>query len=122
MEKAKEKIKENKWRIFFVLGLLPFLTVLITGIYYSIVGIPFIGDELNCGTEGFLAFLIGFSFTYWPSYIIGAILMIVSIIKLKNQKLIRNARVFGLMIGILLIILGFIYCWNMVVFNMKNIS
>ena len=68
--------KNILWKIFLIIGVVPFI-------------IPFIFSFTRMSTWTLLDWLIMYSFIYWPTYIVGMILIIISIykiIKLKNKK------------------------------------
>jgi len=84
------KKKNLLWKILLALGFVPFAGVLISGIYKAITG--FSGLRMSFDTPpayGFAAFLdwvILVSFLYWPLYIIGGLLIIVSISVMLIKK------------------------------------
>lgn len=79
-------MKKNIWIILLILGLLPFIVVLIGSIYVSITGFGGLTMNHYYGFEAFIDWLILWSYIYWPSYIIGIVLILLSIIKLKNKR------------------------------------
>lgn len=84
-------MNKNKlvWKILLIIGLIPFVIVLGYGIISSITGFSGI-CFYNCTKEyGLLAFIdsiIMYSYVYWPTYIIGLILIIFSLFKIKKNK------------------------------------
>lgn len=79
-------MKKKLWLILFILGLLPFVVLLIGGIYASITGFSGIAfSALHYGFSAFMDWVILWSFLYWPSYIVGMILIIVSMIIKKGK-------------------------------------
>lgn len=81
------KNKKIIWKILLIIGLIPFIAVIGYGIYSAIVGFNVL-CILNCvKTYGFIAFrdsIVIFSYLFWPTYIIGLILVEISIVKLKK--------------------------------------
>ena len=76
------------WILLLILGIIPFIIVLGYGIYSSITGYSAL-CILNCTKDyGLIAFrdsVILYSFVFWPTYIIGLFLIVLSVIKLKKQ-------------------------------------
>lgn len=84
-------MKEKKiiWKILLIIGLIPFLAVIIYGIFSSIngfSGICFFNCSKNYGLMAFRDSVIMYSYVLWPTYIIGIILIIISIIKINWYK------------------------------------
>ena len=63
------------WKVLLVLGIFPFVLPFVLGVYRMII-------------ESWTMFdwLVLYSFIYWPTYIIGLVLIIVSLKKLLKQK------------------------------------
>lgn len=83
------KNKKRIWIILLIVGIIPFTIPLITGTYDSIggfSGLCFVECEKYYGIKAFVDSVYLYSFILWPTYIIGAILIIISIIKLKIKK------------------------------------
>lgn len=80
--------KKLLWKVLLVIGMIPFVIVIGYGVYSSIIGFSVL-CILNCTKEyGFIAFrdsIFLYSSVFWPTYIIGVILMIISIIKLGGN-------------------------------------
>jgi len=79
------------WIILLIVGIIPFIIPLIAGIYDSVNGIPsgllcFSDCEYNYGFQAFIDSIYLYSFVFWPTYIVGVILIVISIIKLRNKK------------------------------------
>ena len=74
------------WKILLLVGILPFVIALLTGIYNAIVG--FLGLTImgkpQYGWEAFADWVILYSFIYWPTYVIGLVLIVLSVFKLKK--------------------------------------
>ena len=82
------KDKKLIWKILLILGLMPFITVICYGLYNAINGFAAF-CILSCTKDyGFVAFrdsIILYSYVFWPTYIIGLVLIILSIIKLRKK-------------------------------------
>lgn len=79
-------MKKIFWKILLIIGFIPFLVVLIYGIYSAIFG--FSGLCLCPDYYGFAAFfdsVLLFSVVFYPAYIVGVVLIILSIIKIKSH-------------------------------------
>ena len=64
------------WRTLLVLGIVPFL-------------IPFFGfgyEMLNASNWTLLDYLVLYSFLYWPTYLVGLVLIVLSVWKLRGGK------------------------------------
>ena len=79
--------KKILWKIIFILGLIPFVLTLIVGIYFSIIGFSgiYFGGSYY-GLNAFIDSIIYIGFLYYPIYIVGFILIIMSIIKINKNK------------------------------------
>ena len=83
------KKKKIVWISLLIVGIILFAIPLATGIYDSISGFSglcFIECDNYYGFQAFIDSIYLYSFIFWPTYIIGAILIILSIIKLKNKR------------------------------------
>lgn len=79
-------MKKKLWFILFILGLSPFVILLIGGIYASMIGFsPIWMSTIHYGWDAFRNHVILWSYLYWPSYIVGMILIIVSMIVKKGK-------------------------------------
>jgi len=81
------KKKKKIWITLLIIGIIPFLTPLIIGIYDSIngyAGLCFFSCEKEYGFKAFLGSVYLYSYICWPTYIIGLFLIILSIFKLKR--------------------------------------
>lgn len=64
------------WRTLLVLGIVPFL-------------IPFFGfgyEMLNGSDWTLLDYLVLYSFLYWPTYVVGLVLIVLAVWKLRGGK------------------------------------
>lgn len=81
------KKKKILWIILLIIGLVPLIIPLIYSIgnaIFGFSGICFIGCKNDYGLSAFFDSMVLYSFVFWPTYIIGLILIIVSIIFLKR--------------------------------------
>ena len=89
------KNKKLIWKILLVVGIIPFVVALYAGIYHSITGFSGI-CILDCkyyyGFQAFKDSIILYSFIFWPTYIIGAILIILSMFKLRKKESKQGAK------------------------------
>lgn len=85
---SKKEIKKKKifWKVMLVLGTIPFIIPLVLSIICLFFGFTFFFDTIY-GFEGMFSFLVIWSFIFWPTYIVGLVLIILSIIKIKKNKL-----------------------------------
>ena len=82
------KKKKIVWISLLIVGIIPFAIPLIVGIYDSLIGFSglcFIECDNYYGFQAFIDSIYLYSFIFWPTYIIGVILIILSIIKLKKN-------------------------------------
>jgi len=86
------KRKNILWKIVLIIGILPFLVAFILGLYSGITGFSGL-CILNCkdvyGIQAFVDSLIMYSYIFWPTYIIGLIMILISILLMKTKK--RNS-------------------------------
>jgi hypothetical protein len=64
------------WWALLLLGIVPFL-------------IPFFGfgyEMLNASDWTLLDYFVLYSFLYWPTYLVGLVLIVISVFKLRRQK------------------------------------
>ena len=76
---------KKMWLILLIVAILPFLTALVLGIYFAITG--FSGLCLCGNFYGFKAFyesILLYLYNYYPNCIIGLILIVLAIIKIKK--------------------------------------
>ena len=87
------KNKRIIWIILLTIGVLAFVIPLITGIYDAINGFSgmcFIACEKYYGFDALIDSIYLYSYILWPTYIIGVVLIVLSIIKLKSKKTVKN--------------------------------
>ena len=81
--------KKIIWIILLIIGIIPVAIPLIGGIYYSIngfAGICFADCTYDYGFSAFRDVIFIYSWLMWPTYIVGGILSVLSLIKLKKNK------------------------------------
>lgn len=82
------KKKNILWEIILIFGILPFVISLVFGIYSAITGFSGL-CILSCkdiyGLQAFVDSIVMYSYIFWPTYVIGIILLIISIIILKAK-------------------------------------
>lgn len=79
--------KKKVWIILLVVGIIPLIVPLILGIYNSIIGysgLCLFQCDYYYGIKAFIDSIILYSYIFWPTYVIGILLIILSIIKLKK--------------------------------------
>lgn len=81
-------MKKTKWRVLFFVGMLPFLMPLYSAFGASYFGVleTTSGGSLLYGFSAFRAYLLVYSYRWWPTYVIGLILIIWSVIRLADRK------------------------------------
>lgn len=86
IEKVEEKKtkKNKKWKILLFIGTLPFVIIIGISIFSMFNGFTFLFSTTH-GIQAFLESMLILSFLFWPTYIVGAVLIILSIIKLKQK-------------------------------------
>lgn len=67
--------KKTKWKIVLAIGVCPFILPIIVGIY-----------RMSIETWTMLDWLIMYSFIYWPTYIVGLVLILVAVNRLLSEK------------------------------------
>lgn len=80
-------MKKNKilWIIILLIGLIPFIIAFGFGICAAINGMPCIDDCIRVvGINAFVSMIVLYSLVFWPTYIVGLILIILSIFKIKK--------------------------------------
>ena len=78
-------MKHIGWKILLFIGMLPFLIVLGMGVFNSIFGFTFMFDT-SYGINAFLDTLLIITFLFWPAYLVGIVLIIISSVNIKKQK------------------------------------
>ena len=81
------KKKKIVWISLLIVGIISFVIPLIAGLYDSIngfSGLCFVGCDNYYGFQAFIDSIYLYSYIFWPTYIIGIILITISIIKLKK--------------------------------------
>lgn len=82
--------KKIIWKILLGLGCISFVVVLICGLVAAIGGFSgvcwWMCENYDYGFSAFVDSIILYSYIFWPTYIIGFFLIILSIFKLKKNK------------------------------------
>ena len=66
---------KTKWKIILALGICPFILPFIIGLY-----------RMSIETWTMLDWLVMYSFIYWPTYIIGFVLILIALNRLLGEK------------------------------------
>lgn len=82
---GNKKGKKVKYMILLILGLLPFVGILGFAIFSAINGFSFLFST-SYGFDAFGGVILIYSIFLWPLYIVGLVLIIKSIQKLKQFK------------------------------------
>lgn len=83
------KNKKIIWIILMIVGIISFVIPLILGICAFIngfKGLCFWQCDYYYGFKALIDSIYLYSFMFWPTYIIGFILIVLSIMKLKRKK------------------------------------
>ena len=81
-------MKNNKilWILILIIGLLPFLFVFGIGIHAAINGMTCLDDCVRIiGFKAFIGMSALYSLVFWPTYIVGLVLIIISIIQIRKN-------------------------------------
>lgn len=80
-------MRKNVSKILVIIGIIPFIISLSYSIYSSITGFSFLCG-LNCtndyGMSAFFDSILVFSYIFWPTYVIGVVLIMIWVLK-KNR-------------------------------------
>ena len=79
------------YKILLGIGIIPYLFLILSGIYSTIYGIIFFSSIIY-GLDAFLTVSILVVFIYWPIYLISLFLIIFSIIKLRKLKKLSSLK------------------------------
>lgn len=81
-------MKKRKWKILLFVGTTPFLAAVLTGFYAAITGFSglAIKSPAAYGWAAFTDWVLLYSFVFWPTYVIGLILIFWAIAKLITQE------------------------------------
>lgn len=85
------KILDNKkknimYNILRFIGFIPFILVILYGIYCALNGFSFLFGPASYGLSGFCEGVLLVSLVVWPAYIVGIVLIIKSNKKIKQIK------------------------------------
>lgn len=75
------------WKVLLFIGFLPFVIALGSGIYAGITGYSglAISGAPVYGFAAFMDWMILYSYIYWPTYVIGLVLIVVSLVQLRKK-------------------------------------
>lgn len=77
-------MNKRKWKIVLFLGITPFLAAILSGFYAAITG--FSGFAIMSpnlyGWAAFTEWIVLYSFIFWPTYVIGLVLILLAVAKL----------------------------------------
>lgn len=68
--------KKTKWKVVLAIGICPFILPVIVGIY-----------RMSIESWSMLDWLVMYSFIYWPTYIVGLVLILIALYKLLCKKI-----------------------------------
>ena len=81
-------MRKKWWTLLLIVGMIPFIVPLVYGIYNSINGFSGLclwPCDYDYGFKAFADSIMFYSFIFWPTYIIGIVLVFLSVKKLKNK-------------------------------------
>ena len=70
-EEGDDVSKRIIWKLLLVIGVIPFIIPFVLGLY-----------KMSIESWNYVDWLILYSFVYWPTYLIGLVLIAISIFKL----------------------------------------
>jgi len=83
------KNKNVLWRIILTIGILPYVIALGFATYSAVIGFSGL-CILNCkdiyGLQAFVDSIIIYSYVFWPTYIVGSVIIVASIAILKRKS------------------------------------
>lgn len=68
-------MKKYVWKVLFGIGIIPIVLPFILGVYHMIIESWTLGD-----------WLILYSYIYWPTYILGIVLIVVSVVMQRKRE------------------------------------
>ena len=83
------KNKNIIWWVLIIIGLIPFIFVLGSGLISAISGtsgLCLLNCTLTYGWDAFLTTIILQSYLLWPTYIIGIVLIIIGLFKIIEKR------------------------------------
>ena len=66
------------WKVLLLIGIFPFVLPFVLGVY-----------RISIESWTMIDWLVMYSFIYWPTYIVGSVLVVVSLKKIVRQKKIK---------------------------------
>lgn len=79
--------KKSFWKIVLLIGLVPFAIALGSGLYAAITGFSglVISGPPAYGVAAFTDWMVLYSYIYWPTYVIGLVLIAVALVQLRKR-------------------------------------
>lgn len=68
-------MKRYIWKVLIAVGILPLVLPFILGVYHA---------SIESWTIG--GWVILYSYVYWPTYVLGLLLIVVGVVKLKKKN------------------------------------
>ena len=91
------KKKNILWKAILIIGIVPFVMALGFAAYSAVTGFSGL-CILNCkdiyGIPAFLDSIIMYSYVFWPTYIVGLVMEVISIVYAKKEKSNKNLKKF----------------------------
>ena len=66
------------WKVLLLIGIFPFVLPFVLGVY-----------RISIESWTMIDWLVLYSLIYWPTYIVGIVLVVISLIKIVRQKKIK---------------------------------
>lgn len=81
-------MRKRKWKLLLFLGTTPFLAAILSGFYAAITGFSGLAimSPASYGWAAFTDWIVLYSFVFWPTYVIGLILILWAVAKLITHK------------------------------------
>ena len=79
--------KRTFWKVLLCIGFLPFVIALGSGMYAGITGFSglVISGAPVYDFAAFMDWMILYSYLYWSTYVIGLVLIVVSLVQLRKR-------------------------------------
>lgn len=79
--------KRGFWKVVLFIGFVPFVIALGSGVYAGFTGYSglAISSAPAYGLAAFMDWMILYSYLYWPTYVIGLVLIGVSLVQLRKR-------------------------------------
>ena len=66
------------WKVLLLIGIFPFVLPFVLGVY-----------RISIESWTMIDWIVLYSLIYWPTYIVGIVLVVISLIKIVRQKKIK---------------------------------